>query len=169
MAGKKWQRLIGDNVLGGIYPALEAMTDNELRNVRSAPKKMTSRNCWWLTHRFAPTLAEIADDILRMRYAARRKKKTPNDKASTKYAEMDRRILEAVAKRSNPHSDPRCVEEGKRIADEERAHNRYYNFRPGYRVIDGRLQALRKAGKIKHYTKAEKSGAGGWHLVPIGG
>ena len=79
MAGKKWQRLIGDDVLGGIYPALEAMTDSELRNVRSAPKKMTNSNCWWLTHRFAPVLAEIADDILHTRYAKRRKKKTPNE------------------------------------------------------------------------------------------
>lgn len=78
MAGKKWQRLIGDNVLCGIYPALEAMTDNELRNVRSAPKKATNTNCWWLTHRFVQVLAEIADDMLRGRYAARRKNKTPN-------------------------------------------------------------------------------------------
>ncbi len=78
MTGKKWQRLIGDNVLGGIYPALEAMSDNELRNVRSAPKKATNTNCWWLTHKFVPVLAEIADGLLRMRYAARRKKKTPN-------------------------------------------------------------------------------------------
>ena len=82
-----------------------------------------------------------------------------------KYAEMDKRILEAVAKRSNPNSDPRCMEEGKRIADEERAKDRY-SCRNGYRVIDGRLQALRKAGKIAHYTKAEKNGAGGWHLGP---
>ena len=83
----------------------------------------------------------------------------------TKYVEMDKRILEAVAKRSNPNSDPRCVEEGKRIADEERAKDRY-NCRPGYRVIDCRLQALRKAAKIVHYTKAEKNGEGGWHLGP---
>lgn len=82
MTCKKWQRLIGDDVLGGIYPALEAMSDNELRNVRSAPNKATSTNCWWLTHKLAPVLAEIADDMLRMRYAARRKNKTPNVKVT---------------------------------------------------------------------------------------
>lgn len=80
MAGKKWQRLIGDNVLGGICPALEAMTDNELRNVRSASKKATDTNCWWLTRRFVPVLAEIADDMLRERYTAKRKNKTPSVK-----------------------------------------------------------------------------------------
>ena len=80
MAGKTWQRLIGDDVLGGICPALEAMSDNELRNVRSAPNKATSTNCWWMTHKLAPVLAEIADDMLRMRYAERRKNKTPNAK-----------------------------------------------------------------------------------------
>ena len=80
MAGKKWKRLIDDDVLGGIYPALEAMSDNELRNVRSAPKKATTTNCWWLTYKLAPVLAEIADDMLRMRYAERRKNKTPNAK-----------------------------------------------------------------------------------------
>lgn len=78
MAGRKWQWLIGNDVLGGIYPALEAMTDNELRNVRSAPKKMTNSNCWWLVHRFAPVIAEIADDMLKVRQSRRRKKTTPN-------------------------------------------------------------------------------------------
>ena len=58
--------------------SVEAMSDNELRNVRSAPKKATNANCWWLTYKFAPVLAEIADNLLRMRYAARRKNKTPN-------------------------------------------------------------------------------------------
>jgi hypothetical protein len=81
------------------------------------------------------------------------------------YEEIDKRILEAVAKRSNPNSDPRCVEEGKRIADEERERYRY-NCRPGYRVIEARLQELRKTGKIAYYTKDEKSGKGGWHLGP---
>lgn len=76
MAGKKWQTLIG-GALSGIYPALEAMSDNELRNVRSAPKKATGCNCWWLTYRFSPVLADIADDILRMRMLARRKNAKP--------------------------------------------------------------------------------------------
>lgn len=83
MAGKKWQTLMND-ALGGIYPALEAMSDNELRNVRSAQNKATTSNCWWLAHRFAPVLAELAADILRMRYTERRKKKTPNDQVKAR-------------------------------------------------------------------------------------
>lgn len=79
MAGKRWQALLNE-ALSGIYPALEAMTDAELRNVRSAPGKATQTNCWWLASRFAPVLSEIADGILQSRYAERRaaKKRTPN-------------------------------------------------------------------------------------------
>lgn len=81
MAGRTWQKLIGDDVLAGIYPALEAMTDNELRNVRSVPRKATIMNCWWLTYKLAPILADIADEMLRIRYAERRKKKTASAKS----------------------------------------------------------------------------------------
>lgn len=81
-----------------------------------------------------------------------------------RYEELDKRILAAVAKRENPNNEARCRDEAVRIADEERVRDRY-NCRPAYRVIDGRLQALRKAGKIAHYTKAKKNGQGGWHIV----
>lgn len=37
---KKWHTLL-DNALASVYPALRAMSDNELRNVRSAPKKFS--------------------------------------------------------------------------------------------------------------------------------
>ena len=69
---KKLQRLI-DDVLAGVYPALHVMTDAQLRNVRASGLKLNSSNCWWLAHAWAPELAEIADGILRIRYAERRR------------------------------------------------------------------------------------------------
>lgn len=68
---KRWQILLGEAV-GGIIPALEGMTDAELKRVRSAPQKMTTSNCWWLIYRLAPDVADIADGILKSRNAARR-------------------------------------------------------------------------------------------------
>ena len=68
---KRWQQLIGQ-VLEGIYPALEAMTDSELRTVRSAANKRSNTNCWWLTFSCAPAIADVADIILRNRYMIRR-------------------------------------------------------------------------------------------------
>lgn len=38
----------------GIYPTLHAMGDNELRNMRSAPKTVTSTEKLWLVRPFAP-------------------------------------------------------------------------------------------------------------------
>lgn len=75
MSGKKWQALIGDAV-AGVYPALEAMTDSELRNVRSAKKKATSSNCWWLVARVVPVMSEIAADLLRARQLNRRRNRS---------------------------------------------------------------------------------------------
>lgn len=74
----------------------------------------------------------------------------------SQYEEMDRRIMAAIGARKNPLYARHCCEEAERIAKA--------TGRQGYRVIDLRLQALRKAGKIRHFTKAEKDG-GGWHLV----
>lgn len=73
------------------------------------------------------------------------------------YEELDNRIVEAVAKRKNPLYDKRIREEAARIAE--------CTGRDDFRVIDGRLQALRKAGKIRHLTKAESNGQGGWHVA----
>lgn len=73
------------------------------------------------------------------------------------YDEMDKRILAAVESRRNPLYERRCSEESERLAEA--------TGRPAFRVIDGRLQALRKAGKIRHMTKAESNGKGGWHVV----
>jgi len=73
------------------------------------------------------------------------------------YDELDKRIVEAVTKRKNPLYDKRINEEAARIAAG--------TGREDCRLMDGRLTALRKAGKIKHLTKAESNGQGGWHVV----
>lgn len=73
------------------------------------------------------------------------------------YEELDKRIVDAVAKRDNPLYDKRVNEEAARIATA--------TARDDFRVIDGRLQALRKSGKIRYLTKAESSGQGGWHVA----
>lgn len=73
------------------------------------------------------------------------------------YDELDRRILEAVSQRINPLWNRAVLQEAGRIARE--------TGREDFRVTDGRLQALRKAGKIRHLTKAESNGRGGWHIV----
>lgn len=74
----------------------------------------------------------------------------------SQYDELDKRIIEVIRSRGNPLWHRRVHDEAGRIA---RA-----TGREDFRVIDGRLQALRKAGKIRHFTKAEKDG-GGWHLM----
>lgn len=74
------------------------------------------------------------------------------------YDELDKRILDAVSRREHPLYDRRTSEEAMRIARE--------TGREGFRVIDGRIQALRKATRIRHVTKAGSNGQGGWHIVP---
>lgn len=68
---KRWQRL-ADDALSGVYPALEAMSDGELRNLRGATHKRSSTNCWWFTYQCIPALSDAADLILRMRQRDRR-------------------------------------------------------------------------------------------------
>ena len=75
----------------------------------------------------------------------------------SKYDEMDKLILAAVEARRTPFYEQSCVDESERLAEALGC--------PAFRVIDRRLQALRKAGKIRHYTNAEKNGQGGWHIV----
>lgn len=73
------------------------------------------------------------------------------------YDEMDKRILAAVKERNSPIYDMGCNVEAERLAEVLGC--------AAYRVIDRRLQSLRKAGKIRHFTKAEKNGQGGWHMA----
>lgn len=74
------------------------------------------------------------------------------------YEELDKRIIEAISKRKHPLYDRSTNKEAMRIAKE--------TGREDFRVIDGRIQALRKAKKIRHATKAESNGQGGWHVMP---
>lgn len=75
----------------------------------------------------------------------------------SQYAKMDSLIIEAIKDGKNPLYEMQCAVEAGRIAVE--------TGRDDFRVIDGRLQALRKAGKIVHLTKAHSNGQGGWHVV----
>lgn len=77
------------------------------------------------------------------------------------YEELDKQIIETVAERRHPLHEKRVNEEARRIAG--------LTGREDFRVIDGRLQALRKAGKIRHATKAESNGQGGWHAANVTG
>ena len=73
------------------------------------------------------------------------------------YEELDMRILDAIALDKHPLYDKRTDEEATRIAGT--------TGRQGFRVIDGRIQALRKAGKIRYLTKAESNGKCGWYAA----
>ncbi len=75
----------------------------------------------------------------------------------SQYDEIDSRIFNAIENKKSPIYSSLCVEEAKRISKA--------TGRDVFRVIDGRLQAMRKAGKIIHRTKAEANGIGGWHVV----
>lgn len=75
----------------------------------------------------------------------------------SQYAELDALILAAIESRRSPLYDHACQQEAGRIAAE--------TGREDFRVTDLRLQALRRAGKIVHLTKAQANGAAGWHLA----
>lgn len=76
------------------------------------------------------------------------------------YEELDRRIQSAIERIANPIYDSGVCEEAGRLAQG--------SGREPFRVIDGRLQALRRAGRIKWVRKAEAakdSGQAGWRLA----
>lgn len=74
------------------------------------------------------------------------------------YQKLDALILDAVASSiRSPLYNKLVYEEGKRIA--------FATGRDDMRVIDGRIQALRKAGKISFLSKSKApNGCGGWYL-----
>jgi hypothetical protein len=72
------------------------------------------------------------------------------------YEELDGRIIAAVRNRKHPLYDFRVNAEAGRIAIEM--------GRDAFRVIDGRITALKDKGLIVHKTKSESNGQGGWHL-----
>lgn len=73
------------------------------------------------------------------------------------YAKLDEAILEAIRHRRSPLYCGRVSGEARRIEDA--------TGRSDFRIIDGRLQALRKQGRIVHLTKRENGGSGGWKVV----
>lgn len=74
------------------------------------------------------------------------------------YEKLDTLIILAIsASSANPMHSSEVAAEGKRIAKNS---GRYY-----MRVIDGRLQALRKAGKIEFRKKQrDPKGKHGWYV-----
>lgn len=76
---------------------------------------------------------------------------------SDQYQELDQRIIAAIQAGSNPLYNRHANNEAIRLAKA--------SGREEFRVIDGRLQAMRKAGKIRHLTKAEGNGTAGWRVV----
>lgn len=76
----------------------------------------------------------------------------------SQYDKLDSRILDVISLRQGSPLYNRDVNaEAERLAA--------LTGREAFRVIDGRLQALRKAGKIRHLTKAESNGSAGWKLA----
>lgn len=74
-----------------------------------------------------------------------------------KYAELDKRIIKVIAERGSPLYNEHVNEEAKRIG--------VATGRLAFRVIDGRLQELRKSGKICYLTKSENNGQRGWYVL----
>jgi hypothetical protein len=72
----------------------------------------------------------------------------------SQYAELDARILKCIADNWQPLYNRDVDQEASRIAKA--------TGREVFRVVDGRLQALRKAGRIK----ANRKLYGGWEVVP---
>lgn len=75
----------------------------------------------------------------------------------SQYRELDKRIVIAIRAQQNPLYAAIVSQEASRLANE--------SGREAFRVIDGRLQALRKAGRICHLTKADGQCKGGWQIV----
>lgn len=75
----------------------------------------------------------------------------------SQYQHLDVLIINAIRNHKNPLYNATVAVEANRLAtllDREKP-----------RVIDGRLQALRRAGKIKYLTKAEGNKQPGWVVV----
>ncbi len=73
------------------------------------------------------------------------------------YEKLDKLIVEVIANRESPIYNKFVIEEAARIAKA--------TGRIDFRVIDGRLQALRKAKKICYLTKSKSNGQWGWRLA----
>jgi hypothetical protein len=75
----------------------------------------------------------------------------------SQYDDLDRLILVAIERRKSPLYERDCYAESRRLAQA--------TGRETFRIIDGRIQALRSAGKIRHFCKRERpDGVAGWYL-----
>ena len=72
------------------------------------------------------------------------------------YNQLDKLIIGCIKRRSNPLYAFDVNEEASRIG--------VLAGRETFRVIDGRLQQLRKSEKIRHCTKG-RDGKSGWEIV----
>lgn len=80
------------------------------------------------------------------------------DPSTQQYEVLDRHILAAIRAGRNPTYDWHSSGEAGRIAKE--------TGREGFRVIDLRLQALRRQGRIQYLTKGKApDGKQGWRVV----
>jgi hypothetical protein len=75
----------------------------------------------------------------------------------SQYDNLDMLIVAAVEQRRSPLYERSVNAEAQRIAR--------VTGREVFRIVDGRLQALRKRGAIVHLTKAEGAGSGGWKIT----
>lgn len=74
------------------------------------------------------------------------------------YEELDKRIIAAIESGHSPLYVYSCTTEAERLAQA--------TGREGFRVIDARLQALRKQGRIQYLTKGKApNGKPGWFLT----
>lgn len=74
-----------------------------------------------------------------------------------KYEKLDALIVRAIEQGCSPLYEGSCASESTVIAEKD-------GRRP-YRVIDGRLQALRKSGRIRHVNTSDARSTGGWQIV----
>ena len=73
------------------------------------------------------------------------------------YETIDQLILQAINNGHLPLYHRPVVVEAVRLAS--------LTSRKEWRIIDGRVQALKKQGRITYLTKAEGNGKAGWRLV----
>lgn len=75
-----------------------------------------------------------------------------------KYDEYDARLLKAIANGADELSALATNTDLKRLAEPHRSVDRWGRKTEYHRVVDRRLQALRKAGRILYH-------AGRWHVL----
>lgn len=73
------------------------------------------------------------------------------------YDVLDLRIVKAIRNGYSPLYERHVTTEARRIAEA--------TGRETFRVIDGRVTALKKAGKIRYFKQKDKAGVIGWVVM----